>query len=450
MAGGVTNRVRTATSRIALVYLLFGVSFIAVTEVLLASNESDQLRIALRLLFVATSGALLLFLVRRELVGRQEMEDRLIQAQHSQSLARLAGGVAHDFNNLLTVILGYTDIVLDDLGPDHPSAGDLGAVRRSGEQARLLVDQLLTLSRQRVAQPDPIDPTAAIASLREVLLRLLGPDVELDILPFEVPNVLVDRSQLDQVLLNLVINARDALPEGGRVIIATANGRLPNGRRSVDLRVTDNGVGMDPSVAAQCFEPFFTTKARSEGTGLGLATVAAVVAQAGGEVSVDSAPGRGTTFLVQLPAELDAADGPPAAVIDVRGGRERVLVVEDDDHVRHFTRRVLTDGGYQVTEAPSGAAALVLVRAGEVPDLVITDVLMPVMGGVELAERLREVAPQVPVLFISGYAEDPGLQRMAGEVPFLPKPFTPPDLLGAVRRALEPASDTGSAQGSNR
>jgi len=439
---------REALSRITLVYLTFGVLFTVITEIVVAANDPEDLKIAMRLLFLAVSSALLILLVRREFLRRQEVEDRLLHAERSESLARLAGGVAHDFNNLLTVILGYTEIVLNDVGPEHRSSGDLEAVKRAGEQARSLVDQLLTLTHHRVAQPEPVDPNETISSLREVLRRLVGPDVELHVLAFDGPSVLIDPSQLEQVVLNLVINARDAMPDGGRLTLAASAGRLSTGIPAVDLRVTDTGVGMKPATAQHCFEPFFTTKARSEGTGLGLATVAAIVRQAGGEVSVDTTVNKGTTFIVRLPAVERAADKPSPAA-DHSGGAEHVLIVEDDDRVRGFARRVLEDNGYVAHDVASGSEAVSLLRAGERPDLVVTDVLMPVMGGVELAERMVELAPGTPVLFVSGYAEDPRLHHMAGEVPFLPKPFSPPDLLRAVREAID--GSTGlAAHGSNR
>jgi two-component system cell cycle sensor histidine kinase/response regulator CckA len=435
---GVSGRRREALSRVALAYVIFGVFFIGVSEVVLGSGAAEELRLAARLLFIVLSTLLLVVLVRNELLLRQEAEDRLMHAERNESLARMAGGVAHDFNNLLTVILGYTDLVLRDLGPDHQSAADLEAVRRSGEQARSLVDQLLTLSRNRVGQTTNVDAKATLVSLREVLRRLAGEDVELDVLTFDVGDVVIDESELEQVILNLVVNARDAMPDGGRLTVSTSPGRLPDQRPSVDLRVTDTGIGMDAETAARCFEPFFTTKDRTQGTGLGLATVAAIVERAGGHVQIQSAPGRGTTFTVRFPAVARAAVEPEVQ-IDLTEGTEQVLIVEDDAKVRGFAHRVLEQHGYVARDAANGVEALTLLKAGERPDLVVTDVLMPSMGGVELAEAMRELTPETPVLFVSGYAEDPRLHTMAGEVPFLPKPFTPPDLLRAVRHALDAA-----------
>jgi signal transduction histidine kinase/ActR/RegA family two-component response regulator len=443
----VTSRVRHALGRVALIYLLFGVVFVAGTEVVLASTDNNDFRIAMRLLFLALSTILLIVLVRRELIRRLDIEDRLMHAQQHESLARMAGGVAHDFNNMLTVILGYTDLVMRDLGPDHPATADLEAVRRSGEQARSLVDQLLTLSRHRVVQPVHVNPRETISSLREVIRRLVGDEVEVDVLLFEVPDVLIDPGQLEQVILNLAVNARDAMPDGGQLTLATSTGRLPNQQISVDLRITDSGTGMDPDTAARCFEPFFTTKDRTEGTGLGLATVAAIVERAGGRVDIDSELGRGTTFLVQLPA-VAPSEAQAAHDLEAAGGAEHVLIVEDDDKVRSFARRVLEQNGYITRDAANGVEALTLLRAGEHADLVVTDVLMPAMGGVELAEQMHDVVPDTPVLFVSGYAEDPRIHKMSSEVPFLAKPFSPPDLLRAVRHALDAAP--GAAQGSNR
>jgi CheY-like chemotaxis protein len=385
---------------------------------------------------------------RPQRVERGELDPRLINVDRNEAVARLAGGVAHDFNNLLTVILGYTDLVIGDLGPDHPSVADLEVVRRSGDQARALVDQLLTLSRRRVTAAEAVDPSATIASLRETIRRVVGEPVQVDLrLADGHGDVLIGAGQLEQVVLNLVVNAADAMPGGGRLTISTSMGQLPDGHRAVDLRVSDTGDGMDPSTAARCFEPFFTTKDRTEGTGLGLATVAAIVEAAGGRIAVETAPGDGTTFVVQLPA---VARPPRAGQVDLdaQGGAERVLLVEDDAKVRGFAHRVLEQHGYATVDATNGVEALSLLRAGEHPDLVITDVLMPAMGGVELAQHVHGLAPATPVLFVSGFPEDARLHQKEGEVAFLAKPFSPDDLLRAVRRAIDGPARVD--QGSNR
>jgi signal transduction histidine kinase len=431
--------------RITLGFLLVGLGLILVTEILLIDSDSDQLRISVRLLFLAVMGMVLLVLLRRELRRRRLAEERLEHAQRLEALGRLAGGLAHDFNNLLTVINGFTDVVMRRLPEDDPSRADLDAVRRAGEQAGSLVDQLLTLSRHRVVRPELVDPNQCVRELTSVLHRILGSDIELDVRTVPVGRVLIDPSQLCQVLLNLVVNARDAMTDGGRVSIATQVGAFGDGQRAVVLTVSDNGPGMDAETAKRCFDPFFSTRPTGEGTGLGLATVHAVVTQAGGEATVATAPGKGATFTFRFPqASLPVVDAPP-----VTGRAEEdepvVLLVDDEDAVRTFAGSVLRSEGYDVLDAASGVEALALIDEHGCPDLLITDVVMPGMGGVELARRVKERSPATAVLFISGYVDDPELRASVGpDRPLLSKPFLAGKLVAEVDRLLP------AAQGSNR
>ncbi len=369
---------------------------------------------------------------------RIRLHQEVSRSERLESLGRLAGGVAHDFNNLLTVILGYSDIVLRRLPEDSQDRADLEAVRRAGEQARDLTDQLLTVSKRRVVQAEPVDPNDVVESIGQVLRRLVGTDIDLLTVTNEVERVMIDRAQLEQVLLNLVVNARDAMPDGGRLTLSTEAAAMPSGGRAATvICVSDTGVGMDEDTLAHCFEPFFTTKSGHDGTGLGLATVYGVVSQAGGEVVIDSAPGRGTTFRVHLPA-LAPTTGEPEAV---ETGPARILLVDDEADVRGLTRRRLEAEGFTVIEAGSGAEALALLGDGGEVDLLLTDVVMPGMTGPELARRVDERLPGLPVLYISGFAEDPAIQDAdVADLRFLAKPFEAHQLRAAVQGALAAAS----------
>jgi signal transduction histidine kinase/ActR/RegA family two-component response regulator len=434
--------------RIALGYLLIGIAVLVTAEIALAGSESIQLRIAAHLAFLAVTGAVLMGLARRELRQRRHTEQRVENAQRLEALGRLAGGVAHDFNNLLTVMLGYSELVQGRLPAGDPSREDLDAVLRAGEKARSLVDQLLTLSNRGVTNPVVIDPNDTITSLSEVLRRVVGDDVELELDAGQGGRVLIDPAQLGQILLNLVVNAGDAMDGAGHVRIATMPGVMSTGRPAVVIAVTDDGRGMDSETARRCFEPFFTSRRDAGGTGLGLAIVYGAVTQADGEISVASAPGQGTTFTLRLPR----AEG--RSVVDVRvdapEGSQTVLLVDDDEAVRTFAERVLAGGGYHVMTASSVAEAFEAISDRGVPDLVVTDVVMPGEGGLVLADRLAIMAPSVPVLLISGFVDDPELRRAgpSADLPLLPKPFHPTDLLRAVADAL--AQQMAVAQGSNR
>jgi signal transduction histidine kinase len=433
--------------RITLGYLTLGIALVIALEVALAQSESSGVRVAGNLGFLAATGAILMVLTRRELTRRRNAEQRIENAQRLEALGRLAGGVAHDFNNLLTVIIGFSELVQRRLPEDDPSRDDLAAVLRSGEKARSLVDQLLTLSNRGVTNPVVLDPNETIASLSEVLRRVLGSDIDLDIATSDAGKVLVDPTQLGQILLNLVVNAGDAITDRGRVTIATVPGSMSTGKPAVIIGVSDTGRGMDPETTQRCFEPFFTARADGKGTGLGLAIVFGAVTQAGGEISVASSPGQGSTFTIRLPR----TEAP--AVVDLRAtdapGSARVLLVDDDEAVRTFAGQVLEDDGYLVTQTASAEAALEIIARDGPPDLVITDVVMPGIGGLELAERLARQAPLTPVLLISGFVDDLALRNTGASagLPLLPKPFRAADLLDAASDALRGGR---RAYGSNR
>jgi CheY-like chemotaxis protein len=355
--------------------------------------------------------------------------------------------VAHDFNNLLTAILGFTDVLLDGRPASDPAAGPLAEIRKAGERAAALTGQLLAFSRHQALESKVLDLNPVVAGLEGLLRRLIGEDVDLRVrLGRDAGAVRADPAQLEQVVVNLAVNARDAMPRGGRLEIVTRAAPAAGGAgpRAV-LEVTDTGVGMDAATRARIFEPFFTTKELGKGTGLGLATVYGIVKQFGGTVDVESAPGRGTTFRVALPQHRPVpagADGPAPRAPD--GGRETVLLVEDDDAIRSVVRTVLQRTGYTVLAAGTGAEALRLSagHAGPV-DLLITDVVMPGMNGRELADRLAAARAGLRVLFMSGYTDDAVLRHdvLAERVPFLHKPFLPDVLARKVRDVLDQSAE---------
>ena len=399
-----------------------------------------------------------LLAVLADVSERQELEQQLQHHRRMEAVGRLAGGVAHDFNNLLTVIIGYSDLIARRLGPDHALAADIDAVRAAGQRAADLTEKLLTISRRRVVEATVVDPNAVVADIQRLLERLVGEDIVMESdLDRTAGHIKIDQGQLEQVLLNLVVNARDALPHGGRISISTrAEPPEEIGLGSVNLVVSDTGVGMDVSTIERCFEPFFTTKERTKGTGLGLATVYSIVAEAGGRIAVESAPGNGATFRIWWPCvNADETVRPPRPE---SGGAEAapgsVLLVEDERDVRAFARKVLTLAGYDVHVAASGTEALSLLgRLAQPPDLLISDVVMPGMSGIDLAAAVRSSHPEVPVLFVSGYA-DAARDGAPASIPkdaLLAKPFSPDELLAAVRRTVTAARQaTDRGQPSNR
>ncbi len=390
----------------------------------------------------------------------REREDELRQAQKMEAVGRLAGGIAHDFNNLLTAIVGYADLVLDKLPPGDDRRANVEEIYKAGRSAASLTRELLAFSRKQVLQPTILDLNAVVGDTENLMRRLVGEAVEvtLDLAP-DLSTVRADRSQIEQVLLNLAANARDAMPDGGRVMIRTrmmseeASGKsgAPSftGRHAV-LTVNDNGVGMSPEVRARVFEPFFTTKDAGKGTGLGLATVYGIVAQSGGQIWVESEPGQGATFFMALPAlagSARAAAPAPVRATAPERGTETVLLVEDNASVRGLAREALERYGYQVIEAENGQEALrIATERLESISLVLTDLVMPIMGGRELATRLRARRRDIRIIFTSGHASDPAREGLKdSEHMFVRKPFTPAVLGKAVREVLDaPVLDPSS------
>jgi PAS domain S-box-containing protein len=381
-------------------------------------------------------------------------EEQLRQAQKMEAVGQLAGGIAHDFNNLLTAILSYCDLLLDEVRHGDPIRADVEQIRQAGQRAAGLTRQLLAFSRRQVLQPRVLSLNTVVAETDGMLRRLLGADIVLDIAGDpDVWQVLADPGQMEQVLLNLVVNARDAMPQGGRLTLTISNRELavdaperPHGLRPgayAVLEVSDTGSGIDPANLSRIFEPFFTTKEPGKGTGLGLSTVYGIVQQSGGHIAVQSAPGRGARFTIFLPRHIGGEPAPGVSRPDRRrlpSGTETLLLVEDEAAVRTSARRLLERQGYTVLEARHGADALrIAEESGRPIDLVVTDLVMPEMGGRELAERLRAHRPGLKVLFISGYTER--AITVDGVMPpntgFVEKPFTVEQLMRRLREILE-------------
>jgi two-component system cell cycle sensor histidine kinase/response regulator CckA len=384
----------------------------------------------------------------RDVSERQRLEEQFRLAQRMESIGRLAGGVAHDFNNLLTVILSLTKL-LQEAPKDHSIAGDLAQIQAAAERASELTQQLLTFARRQIAQPEVIDLNGLVTNLDSMLHRIIGEDITLNtVCARDLGRVRADPGQVEQVLLNLVVNARDAMPAGGKLTLETANVTLGDDYASapgeyVMVSVADTGVGMDAATLAKIFEPFFTTKAPGKGTGLGLATCYGIVKQSGGSISVYSEVGKGTIFKIYLPRVWDAAASRerPASTAAVRGS-ETVLVVEDNDLVRLVASRILAANGYQVLEAADGSAALRLFAAqqGRIA-LVMTDLILPEMTGRELADKLRMARPDLKIVYTSGYTENTIVHQgmVDAGVHFLPKPYLPAALLEKIRAVLDGA-----------
>ena len=389
---------------------------------------------------------------RRAEAALHDRDNQLRHAQKMEAVGRLAGGVAHDFNNLLTIIAGQSELLLRDLAAGDPRWRPTEAIRHAADRAAALTRQLLTFGRKQVLQPAVLDLNDVVQAIGGLLRRVIGEDVELTLLPSPSPAMLTgDRSQLEQVVMNLVVNARDAMPQGGRLAVeighatpdAAARQQTPDAACGpyVTLAVTDTGSGMSPEVQARIFEPFFTTKEPGKGTGLGLATVYGIVHQHGGVVTVESVVGAGTTMRVALPALRDAAaSASGASEGTLVEGHETVLVVEDEDEVRAIVRLYLETLGYTVIEASGPDDALdAAERYGDRVELLLTDVVMPRMSGRELADELHARRPSLPVLFMSGYSHDAFAKYGvdAGEAALIEKPFTLEQLSAAVRRVLD-------------
>jgi nitrogen-specific signal transduction histidine kinase/ActR/RegA family two-component response regulator len=387
----------------------------------------------------------------------QESEEQFRQAQKMEAVGRLAAGVAHDFNNLLTVISGHSNLLLLDLEKNDPRRSSVEDIAAAGDSAAGLTQQLLAFSRRQVLQPKVVDPNTVVSQVSKMLRRLLGEDVDVVIVPRpDTGHVKADPGQMEQVIINMAVNARDAMPEGGRLTVSTGNVTLDerftrqhtglDPGEYVALTMKDTGVGMSEQTLVHVFEPFFTTKGSGKGTGLGLSTVYGIVKQSGGYITADSEVGTGTTFTIYLP-RVDAA-GETVKQADAmsakrHAGSETILLVEDAEGVRAVARRILSEAGYTVLEADGGQAAIEqsTEHRGAI-HLLLTDVVMPHMNGKEVAQHLGRSNPELKVLFMSGYTDDAIVHRgvLEPNIELLEKPFTVSGLLAKVREVLDRAA----------
>jgi nitrogen-specific signal transduction histidine kinase/CheY-like chemotaxis protein len=388
-----------------------------------------------------------------DVTERRTLEEQFQQAQKMEAVGRLAGGVAHDFNNLLTVILGYCEMLLADRDRNDPRQSDIAEIQKAGTRAADLTRQLLAFSRKQIIEPTLLDLNAVVADMRAMLERLIGEDVKVVLaLRPQLGIVNADRGQVEQIVMNLAVNARDAMPKGGTLTIETANVELDEHYAKTHLAVkpgqyvlitvSDSGTGMTPQVQARLFEPFFTTKEPSKGTGLGMATVYGIVTRSGGSVGVYSEVGKGTAFKVYFPT----ADAAEMVVVDTRApvarpraGTQTVLVVEDEGGVRELAKKLLQRLGYTVLIAANADEALRLFHENPTIDLLLTDVVMPGASGPELTTQLVEQRPALRVIYMSGYTEDAIVQHgvLKPGIAFLNKPFTSETLGRKIREVLE-------------
>jgi signal transduction histidine kinase/CheY-like chemotaxis protein len=444
-----TNIVESATVAIPICILIGEVIAQVVSRLHAARDELEQ-RVAERTAQLQAANAAL----QHELAERRQLEAQLLQSQKLDGLGRLAGGISHDFNNLLTAIGGYADLIGVMLPQDHPTRSHLTQIQKGVVSASNLTKQLLTFARKQIIEPRALNLNELIGEMDRLLHPIIGSDIEVITRPAEdLGWVKADPGQIEQVLMNLVLNARDAMPEGGTLIIETQNAVLDRayaqgqqyvtGEPYVLLAVSDTGVGMDAEVQARAFEPFFTTKAVGKGTGLGLATCYGIVEQHGGHIWIYSEVGQGTTFKVYLPRipEPAALVSTPVDALDLPHGSETVLLVEDQADVRALLTQVLRGQGYTVLEASNGVEAIQVAETHTLAliDLLLTDVVMPRMGGKELAATITARAPHVKVLFMSGYTHGAITQngQLEQGIAFLHKPFTPATLIRKVREVLD-------------
>jgi len=390
-----------------------------------------------------------------DITGRKLLEEQFRQSQKMEAIGRLAGGVAHDFNNLLTAIIGYSQMVLARLRPEDPMRKDIGEIEKAGHRAAGLTSQLLAFSRRQVIQLKVLDLNAVVVEVSKLLNRLIGEDIQLKTsLNPETGFVKADRGQIEQIIVNLAVNARDAMPGGGCLRVELSNIDLDDAYAAehvdasagpyVMLAISDDGCGMDKQTLLQVFEPFFTTKEQGKGTGLGLSTVFGIVKQSGGHIGLSSEPGKGTSFKVYLPRLEEAVSRRESGALQVECpvGSETILLVEDEEAVRRLTHDVLEASGYTVLDACDGVEARHLCVKHEDPiHLLLTDVVMLGPSGREVAEDLAPLRPDMKVLYMSGYLDDAiGYHGVLDEdLPFLPKPFTRQALLGKVREVLDTA-----------
>jgi PAS domain S-box-containing protein len=429
-------------------------------EVVFRSNDGREIPTSMVMIAHRTDGEVdYVSVVARDLTEQKALEHRVRQAQTMDAIGRLAGGIAHDFNNLLTTIIGHSDLMLRYL--DHEQAReDVASIKEAGQRAAALTSQLLAFGRRQILQLKLLDLNTVIADLGARLKNSIGSDIELiTVLDGNLGRVKADPVQMEEVISDLVENACEAMPDGGRLTLATADvdlspevaqqlGIAEPSRHAV-LSITDTGLGMDEVTRARIFEPFFSTKKEVKGTGLGLPTVYGIVKQSGGEVWVESEPGTGTTVKIYLPVSVSEPDvvapSMPVGQRQHMDEKATILLVEDEPAVLNLAGRVLRARGYTVLEAHDGAEALSAQQSHEGPiDLLITDVVMPKLGGPELAEQMQRSRPELPVIYMSGYTDNKTVRDMMADksTPFLQKPFTPSALAGIARRVLAEAQST--------
>jgi PAS domain S-box-containing protein len=426
------------------------------------TKHGEQRNIHIKAQYISIGGKFVYHCIWRDITDRkraeaekEKLQAQLLQAMKMEAVGRLAGGVAHDFNNLLTAIMGNVSMALMKLSPSDPAGGLLAEANKAAESAASLTQQLLAFSRKQIIKPKVLDLNILIADMNKMLVRLIGENIDLKTVSgVDLGPVMVDAGQFEQILVNLAVNARDAMPEGGKLLIETADVDLdeeycvmhPYVRpgRFVMLAVSDTGHGMREEIKRQIFEPFFTTKPKGTGTGLGLATIYGVVKQAKGSIEVYSEIGKGTTFRIYVPRVDDKTAGPPESSppMELLGGSETVLLVEDEEVVRNLGVRILAGLGYRVMRAGNGDEAIALAgEHGERIDLLLTDVVMPGMSGRELANRLARIHPEARVLFTSGYTDNAIVHHgvLDEGVSFIGKPYSPSALAKKVREVLDKA-----------
>ena len=386
----------------------------------------------------------------RDVTGRKQLEDQLRQSQKIEAVGRLAGGIAHDFNNLMTVIMGYVGLTKKRSGnPDHVSKG-LDEIEKASTRATRLTQQLIAFSRKQILQPQILDVNQIVSNMEKMLRRLIGENIQLVTIPAsDLGKVKADPGQIEQVIVNLTLNARDAMPQGGRITVETENfdveesfARESPATSCVKLLFSDNGIGMDEKTKAHIFEPYFTTKEVGKGVGLGLATVYGIIRQSGGNIQVESEPGKGSTFTILLPRVDEAAHStePPELVLGAAPGEETIMVVEDEEPVLNLIRDTLEDAGYKVLTASNGEEALALLSRNKDPiHLLLTDVVMPNIGGQSLAARVTSRHPEIQILFMTGYFDTSvdTSEYPLGRRPIIFKPFTPQELMSKIRELLD-------------